>query len=300
MDDLFLGVDGGGTRCRARLRDRAGRRLGEAEGGLANIYQDFDLALDSIATTAAAAIAAAGLPPEAIGRCCAGLGLAGVTDAFRAQAVVEAGLPFASVVVDSDAAIACIGAHGGRDGGIVIAGTGSAAFALRDGRRHAIGGRGFALGDDGSGAVIGRAALHHAVLVGDRLAPTSSLAERLLARFDDLPAIVEWSRTALSRDYGAFAPAVFEAAREGDAVAGRILDEAAAALSAMAENLLGFGVDRIALIGSVAAELADRLSPTARAALAAPISDPLDGAIRMAGGPVEGFAVTGPIGGLAS
>ncbi|WP_407048700.1 BadF/BadG/BcrA/BcrD ATPase family protein [Methyloraptor flagellatus] len=93
MDDLFLGVDGGGTRCRARLRDRAGRRLGEAEGGLANIYQDFDRALDSIATTAAAAIAAAGLPPEAIGRCRAGLGLAGVTDAFRARAVVEAGCP---------------------------------------------------------------------------------------------------------------------------------------------------------------------------------------------------------------
>ena len=38
---LYLGIDGGGTRCRARLRDGEGRLLGEAEGGLANIYQDF-------------------------------------------------------------------------------------------------------------------------------------------------------------------------------------------------------------------------------------------------------------------
>ncbi len=38
----FLGIDGGGTRRRARIRDRAGRCLGAAEGDLANIYQDFD------------------------------------------------------------------------------------------------------------------------------------------------------------------------------------------------------------------------------------------------------------------
>jgi glucosamine kinase len=32
--------------------------------------------------------------------------------------------PFHSVVYVNDATIACIGAHGGRDGGIVIIGTG--------------------------------------------------------------------------------------------------------------------------------------------------------------------------------
>ena len=38
----FLGIDGGASRCRARIRDAAGRMLGEAIGGSSNIYQDFD------------------------------------------------------------------------------------------------------------------------------------------------------------------------------------------------------------------------------------------------------------------
>lgn len=34
---LFLGVDGGGTRCRARLADAGGTRLGEGEAGPGNV-----------------------------------------------------------------------------------------------------------------------------------------------------------------------------------------------------------------------------------------------------------------------
>ena len=34
---LLLGVDGGGTGCRARLTDRAGTVLGEGEAGPANV-----------------------------------------------------------------------------------------------------------------------------------------------------------------------------------------------------------------------------------------------------------------------
>ena len=37
MTDLFIGVDAGGTRCRARLVDQAGTVLGEGQGGPANI-----------------------------------------------------------------------------------------------------------------------------------------------------------------------------------------------------------------------------------------------------------------------
>ena len=37
---LYLGIDGGGSKCRARIRDSAGRLLGEANGGHANIYRD--------------------------------------------------------------------------------------------------------------------------------------------------------------------------------------------------------------------------------------------------------------------
>ena len=36
-NELFLGVDGGGTRCRARLCDASGLKLAEAQAGPANI-----------------------------------------------------------------------------------------------------------------------------------------------------------------------------------------------------------------------------------------------------------------------
>ena len=42
---FFLGVDGGATRCRARLRDSSGRELGHSVGPAANIYIDFDAAM---------------------------------------------------------------------------------------------------------------------------------------------------------------------------------------------------------------------------------------------------------------
>jgi glucosamine kinase len=289
-ESLTLGLDGGGTRCRARLRDTDGRLLGEAEGGLANVYQDFEAALRTVVDTASAALACAGLTPETLPRCRAGLGLAGVTGPAAAKAVRDAGLPFAAIAVDNDAAIACIGAHGGKDGGIVISGTGSAALAIRGGERHAVGGWGFALGDDGSGAAIGRAALRRTILAHDGLVPGSSLTDEILRHFGrDVPAMVDWARTALSRDYGRFAPLVFAAGEAGDEHAVAILDEAAASVSALGENLLAFGVARICLVGSVARALAGRLSPVAAASVVEPVADPMDGAILLAGGKVAGL-----------
>jgi glucosamine kinase len=288
-----LGVDGGGTRCRARLRDAQGRLLGEAEGGLANVYQDFEGALRSIVETARAACRAAGLPEDATALCRAGLGLAGVTDPARGEAVARAGLPFASVAVDNDAVIACLGAHAGGDGGIVIAGTGSAGLALVGGRRHAIGGWGFALGDDGSGAMIGRAGLRRAILAHDGLAARTALTDALLAAFADVPAMVDWARTALSRDYGRFAPQVFAAARDGDPHGRAILAEAAAAIGAMVETLVAAGAPRVVLVGSVAKALAEDLPSGARAHLSKALADPLDGAILLAGGAVAGLALRG-------
>lgn len=282
---LFLGVDGGGTRCRARLRDASGRLLGEAEGGTANIYQDFALAIATIAQTAAAAVACANLPADAIARCRAGLGLAGVTGPDSIEKVLAAGLPFASIAVDTDAVAACLGAHGGADGGIVIAGTGSAAFAMKGRERHAIGGWGFILADGGSGGHIGRSALRRAVMAADGLAPMTGLTRSLLDRFgNDLPGLVEWCRTALSRDFGALAPLVFEAERAGDPHAVEIIAKAALAVAGMVRALAVWGVDRVTLIGSVALALQDRLSDEAKAVLTAPMADPADGAILLAGG----------------
>ncbi|HEX9447326.1 MAG TPA: BadF/BadG/BcrA/BcrD ATPase family protein, partial [Dongiaceae bacterium] len=78
-EGLYLGIDGGGSKCRARIRDSAGRLLGEAEGGHANIYRDRDEARQSIIATAQQAALAAGLAEHDLARLQAGFGLAGIT-----------------------------------------------------------------------------------------------------------------------------------------------------------------------------------------------------------------------------
>ena len=207
---LFLGIDGGGSRCRARIRRADGAVLGEAMGGPSNIYQDFRGALDTILATAGAAAAQAGVTTNQLH---AGLGIAGIVTSVGKDRVEGASLPFASISVDNDAYAACMGAFGGGDGGIVIAGTGSIGFALVGGERHMVGGWGFQLGDHGSGAWVGHHAVRRAALALDGLLQPTPLIAGILAgtgatRLD----LSRWSEQARPKDYAQFAPAVFAAA----------------------------------------------------------------------------------------
>ena len=104
----------------------------------------------------------------------------------------------------------------GADGGLVIAGTGSAAIARVAGRETIVGGRGFALGDDGSGAHIGLDALRAATRAHDGLGPESAAHPRN-SRQSSAATSSRWSAgraTAKPGDYGAFAPLVFDRAAE--------------------------------------------------------------------------------------
>ena len=50
--------------------------------------------------------------------------------------------PFRNATITTDARAACVGAHRGRDGGIIIVGTGSIGWADVDGRQYRVGGWG--------------------------------------------------------------------------------------------------------------------------------------------------------------
>lgn len=282
-DGLYLGIDGGGSKCRARIRDSAGRLLGEAEGGHANIYRDKKEAMASILATARTAAHAAGLHEHDFHHLHAGLGLAGITTEKMAREIESEAWPFASVTADNDAYAACLGAHEGHDGGIVITGTGSAGLAVIGGHRRALGGWGFQIGDEGSGARIGHAALRRAVLAGDNLAPRSPLLDAILAKFNhDLAAITAWARHAEAGDYAQYAPQVIAAGRDGDSEAILILRAAGASLGDMLLALQGFGAPRLSLIGGLAQPIQPWLPENCRRLIAPALGDPIDGAILMA------------------
>ena len=276
----FLGIDGGGSRCRARIRDVSGRLLGEAIGGSSNIYQDFRGALGNIIATASEAAEKAGMKTTLLH---AGLGLAGIVTSVGVERIVAEKLPFASVTADNDAYVACVGAFAGGDGGIVIAGTGSIGFAVINGVRHMVGGWGFALGDHGSGAWLGHHAVRRAALAIDGLLQPTPLIEEVLSRvgrnrFD----LSRWSERATPKDYAEMAPLIFDCAAKGDVVGMTIVIEGAAAISTLGRALLARGAGKLCLLGGVSRVYPPYLDADVKKALTVPGADALDGAIMMA------------------
>jgi glucosamine kinase len=277
---FFLGIDGGGSRCRARIRGVAGKLLGEAVGGSSNIYQSFDGALANIIATAEEAAGRAALKTTELH---AGLGLAGLVTSMGAEKIAAAKLPFASVTSDNDAYAACVGAFAGGDGGIVIAGTGSIGFALINDVRHMVGGWGFALGDHGSGAWLGHHAVRRGALAIDGLLQPTPLIEEVLSRvgrtrFD----LSRWSEKAKPKDYAQMAPLVFESAAKGDVVGMTIVIEGAAAISKLGHALLARGAGNICLLGGLSTVYPPYLDADVKKSLAVPKADAMDGAIMMA------------------
>lgn len=279
---LLVGIDGGGTGCRARLADAAGRVLGEGRAGPANLTIGIERAAEAVAAAARAAFVQAGLPAAAMQQAHCGIGIAAANSPRHRERLARAGLPFRSVEVRSDAEIACLGAHGG-DGAILILGTGSHGFLIKDGVGRGIGGWGFLLSDGASGAVVGHRAARRALLGHDGIAPASPFTAAVMARFGDDPAtMLDWALAALPRDWGTLTPLVFSHANQGDPVAGALLAEAVAEVAALIARLIALGATRIALLGGMAEHYRPRLDRRFDGVIVPPSGDALDGALSLA------------------
>lgn len=282
---MFLGIDGGGTGCRARLVDAAGIVLGEGEAGAANLTLGIEVAAAAVRLAADRAFASAGLGEEDRRCTSLGLGLAAANVPELAAGFARIAWQFRHVVLASDAVTACLGAHAGEDGAILILGTGSHGLSLVSGRATPIGGWGFLLGDDASGAALGRALLRWAVAAVDGLSERSPLTDSALVAFNGEPAkAVAWARTAAPRDYARHARDIVEHAAAGDPVAVALMKRAAEDVERMIGRLVALGAPRVALAGGLAGPYRRWLSAASETVLVEPKSDALDGAIRLARG----------------
>lgn len=283
MDErIFLGVDGGGTKCAARLVDGSGAALGEGVSGPANVFLGLDNAFAAMEEAALNAVGNAGLDMP-LSELIAGAGLAGIISPGDLEAAQAHRHPFASLAIQEDAFIACLGAHGGKDGGIVITGTGSNALAFHQGEIITFGGWGFTLGDQGSGARLGYAAVRLAVLEHDGFAPPSAIGSDILNRFSGTPEnMTKWAMTALPKDFAVFAPAVFEHAGNGDGAAIKLASDFGQDVSQLIKALTDRGVRQVALIGGLTDQALQWIGKTQAEYLCEPKSDPLSGAILLA------------------
>lgn len=280
--EFVLGIDGGGTSCRAALATADGAVIGRARSGAANIRTDLTGARTHIVEAARLAFLDAGKNPDLIPATGAVLGLAGANvGTYRQQ--LEAILPFAKSRVETDAEIALEGAIGSGDGAMAILGTGTAYMARRGGKARAIGGWGFQVGDQGSGARIGRDLLEQTLLAHDGVRPSSPLTDEMLRIFRNDPQdVVEFTTNAKPGDFGGFAPKVFEHAAGGDAVAAWIVGRAVADVEASLAVLDPREGDPLCLLGGLAPLYAPLLSARYRVLLKPPLDDALGGAVAMA------------------
>jgi len=288
---LFLGVDGGGSRCRARIADERGAVLGEGGSGPATTRLGIDNAWRSIMRACESAAELAELSREDFARMHAGIGLAGLTRRGAEAALQEIAHPFASVRFISDGLAACLGAHSGADGAIVVAGTGSIGVGLVEGRELRFGGYGFPISDEGSGADIGLQAIRLALLAADERGEISPLLTEVLGAFDHDPTqAVAWSEQATATDYATFAPMVLRHAAEGDPIGRRIVERAADAIGDLLDMFLRKGIQRLSLVGGLSGPIAPWLTPDLRARLKPPDANAVAGALLVAR---RGFAEAG-------
>lgn len=285
-EKMFVGVDGGATKCIVRVENEAGQLLGREASGPANIRISPAQAWDSIRTALHAILKPLNISLDRPQNFHVGMGLAGceVMDAYRT--FIQQNNIFSSLVVTSDAHTACLGAHNGGDGAIIIAGTGVVGFQVEQGETSKIGGWGFPHDDIGGGAWIGLQAMIIALQTLDGRLPQSPLAKAVSKHFNnDFNAMVSWANQANSTAFAELAPIVITHTQAGDAAATQILQQAAIAIEKVANALSAKqNTNEIlpcTLVGGIAPFLEPYLSQTLRARLRKALATPDAGAVML-------------------
>ena len=246
---FFLGFDGGGTRTAARLADDEGKLLGRAESGPSNpIKVGLGAAERELLKAYRACLREAGIPsaaaraprPPFLRAVCAGISGGDRRTVQRPLlAWMRRHIPARRYLLTSDAAIALAAAVRDGPGLIVIAGTGSIAFARDEqGTVLRAGGWGAPFDDRGSGYDLGRKAVAAALEAFDGRGAHTLLMERICRRLDlgDITEVI--SQRLEPQQIAALFPLVMEAAGEGDLVASHLCDDAARDLAHLAIALL--------------------------------------------------------------
>src|SRR5690242_11042731 len=118
-NELYLGVDGGATKCILRLEDGNGALIAQEHAGPANIRISVEQSWQAILHTLERMLANAGLEKQNV-HLKAAIGIAGCEIRSAYDLFVNYPHPFNQLHVTSDAHVACLGAHAGHDGAIVV------------------------------------------------------------------------------------------------------------------------------------------------------------------------------------
>jgi glucosamine kinase len=259
---LFVGIDGGGTKCKARLESEDGSLLAEATTGPANAARDLDASIANIIKACELCLKKADLPTSKLAKLNVGMGLAGINIPSVKQAFEARDFPFANTLVTTDLHIACVGAHKGQDGSVVIVGTGSSGIAVTKNKQISLGGHGFLVGDKGSGAWIGRMAVEHCLETQDGIIEANALAEAVMTALDCKNVTELASKTVCAPPayFAQLSPTIFKLAIDHQVDALNIIGQAAQYIDKLSKQLLKQSPAKLSFIGGVSQALLPYLS----------------------------------------
>lgn len=249
--NIYLGVDGGGTKTQAALIDLDGKVLANGEAGGSNpAVFGIKKSLDNIIIAIQKILK--NFPDTADIPAC--LAIAGVNTKKEAENFRKAALAHSQLskiisknsIVVNDTQAALRAGTNDKNAIVLIAGTGSNCFGVNEsGQIAKSGGRDFILSDEGSGYAIGLSVLKAVTKMSDGRASMSVLKDLLFSHLkinsiDQLTEIVNskpWNKT----DIANVAPLAEKAAQKGDRLASEIIKTAAGELGmlikAVAEKL---------------------------------------------------------------
>ncbi|MBN9333281.1 MAG: hypothetical protein J0I64_07415, partial [Devosia sp.] len=189
--------------------------------------------------------------------------------------------------------------------GVVIIGTGSAAMSIVGGTRYQAGGWGFHIGDQMSGAILGRELARYTVEAEDGLVEGSLLTKAVAAALGgDNQGIMTWSfATAMDLkllsddgaegcddaligrapgEYGKLMPLWFDYLEQNDPVALKLLDVQMGYIDTYVRWFKSHGAEVMAIVGGLGQRLFPRLTERYGNFVALPQYEPLHGAIILA------------------
>lgn len=231
MESIVVGIDGGGTKTRALLADERGDAIAEAIGaGSAVRPHEVERSAGIIAGVVRDALEQGEMRDARPRVLC--VGVAGVGREPERQALWEflvAQQLADEVVVQTDFAVALDDAFGDGPGVLLIAGTGSSAFGRGPtGATARCGGWGPNIGDEGSGAWIGRRALSVVAAASDGREPETALTGAILTATEqpETSELIRWAAAATPAALATLAPVVMTVADAGDLRANSIISMA--------------------------------------------------------------------------
>ena len=237
MSRVVVGVDAGASRVRIIVA-RDGQIAAQTEAAAVNpnvVGADASIAI----ILALVRGQLRGATPDAL--CLGAAGIDRDTTLAIYTTAIKADIAPRQLMIIPDALLALRAAVPDGDGVVLIAGTGSIGFAVRDDRTFRCGGYGHVFGDEGSGFVIGREGVRLTLRALDGRAPNDGLTKSICEYFrvSDVRGLLScvYEDAAPNRRLAELAPMIVAFASDGHRAAAKIVQQAALDLAELARTV---------------------------------------------------------------